>query len=127
MTDYQLIESTNDLDAVFEHSAERPVVIFKHSLTCPVSKAALNEYERHLRKEGKDEVAYHLIEIQRHRDLSAAVEERTAVKHESPQAIVLVDGEPTWHASHWKITAEDLSDALFMETESESEKASKEG
>jgi bacillithiol system protein YtxJ len=35
------------------------------------------------------------------------------VRHESPQAILLRDGKPVWKASHFRITAGALAQALW--------------
>lgn len=105
----QRIESTEDLDRLLESSRERPVWIFKHSLTCPVSSAAYREFESFVGDggddghDGHDGALYGLVEIQKVRSVSDAVAERTGVRHESPQALLLRGGEVTWHASHWNI------------------------
>ena len=52
------------------------------------------------------------IEIQNAREVSNAVAEKTGVRHESPQALLLRDGEVVWNASHGAITVESLAGAL---------------
>lgn len=113
MPSYSRLETIAEIEPLFETSHERPVVIFKHSLTCPISAAALREYQSFLeeRPEGDDAV-YSLIEIQNARDVSKALAERTGVRHESPQALVVRDGEVAWHASHWSIKASRLAAAV---------------
>jgi bacillithiol system protein YtxJ len=86
-------------------SQSRPVVIFKHSLTCPISSGA---YEQLADFEG--EVA--LIEVQRARELSKEIERRLGVAHESPQVILLRNGQVVWNASHFDITTEAVADAV---------------
>ena len=44
--------------------------------------------------------------------LAAAVERRTGLRHESPQAIVVRDGRPIWSASHFGVTSEAVSEAM---------------
>ena len=46
------------------------------------------------------------------RPLSRLVEERSGVRHESPQTILFRDGAPVWDASHGAITSERLAEAL---------------
>ncbi|MEM9553740.1 MAG: bacillithiol system redox-active protein YtxJ [Acidobacteriota bacterium] len=111
MPNYTKLESVEDLDAAFRTADEATVVVFKHSLTCPVSTEALREFDRYL-ESGDEATRYYLIEIQRQRGLSNDVAARTGVRHESPQALVLRGGEVVWHASHWKITKASLADAL---------------
>jgi bacillithiol system protein YtxJ len=53
-----------------------------------------------------------LVDVTSGQALSHAIEERTGVRHESPQVIVLRHGKATWHASHFAITARAVADAL---------------
>ncbi|NIR34599.1 MAG: bacillithiol system redox-active protein YtxJ, partial [Actinobacteria bacterium] len=77
------------------------VMIFKHSLVCPTSSLAFREYERYVAEHGSDDGVVHaLIEIQNARPVSNAVAEKTGVRHESPQALLLRGGEAVWHESH---------------------------
>jgi bacillithiol system protein YtxJ len=99
------ITATASLNELAERSKERAVVLFKHSLTCPISARAYNEMA-----EFPDEVA--LIEVQRARDLSSEVARRLGVAHESPQVIVLRNGEVIWSASHFDITAKAVAEAV---------------
>jgi len=99
------VNDTESFKALTERSNDRPVVIFKHSLTCPVSSAA---YEQMSRYQG--EVS--LIEVQVSRQLSNEIEAKLGVPHESPQVIVLSKGQAAWNASHFKITAESVAEAV---------------
>lgn len=113
MAEYRHIESTDALNNLLQEAGGRPQLIFKHSLTCPVSTAALREYQRFLEgRPSEDAVAYHLIEIQKHRDVSNAVADISGVRHESPQAVLFRDGKAAWNASHWSITADSLTQAV---------------
>ena len=112
MSRYRVLRSTDELEALIEASRGRVIVIFKHSLTCPVSSAALREYESFLEAQDGGTDGFSLIEIQKNRDVSNHLSELSWVRHESPQALVLKDGEVSWHASHWAITAASLSQAL---------------
>jgi bacillithiol system protein YtxJ len=53
-----------------------------------------------------------LIEVQRARELSTEIENRLGVAHESPQVIVLRNGQVVWNASHFKITADAVTEAV---------------
>lgn len=113
MAEYSRIESISDLEPLVEGSGERSVLVFKHSLTCPISTKAFREYQSFL--EGRpesDETVYTLVEVQNARDVSNAIADRTGVRHESPQAILMRGGEVAWHASHWNIEADALASAV---------------
>jgi bacillithiol system protein YtxJ len=92
------LTGTDSLEELFKRSNDRPVILFKHSLTCPISSAAYQEMERLTH-----EVS--LIVMQRSRDTSAEIERRTGIRHESPQVIIVRNGAAVWNASHWSITA----------------------
>jgi bacillithiol system protein YtxJ len=99
------VRDLNALEDLTTRSNEAPVVIFKHSTTCSISAAAYSEMTR-----VAGDVA--LVEVQSARDVSGAIETRTGVEHASPQVIVLRNGKPVWHASHWRISAEAVDEAV---------------
>lgn len=99
------IKDREAFEALTERSKEGPMVIFKHSLTCPISSAA---YEQMSRFDG--EVA--LIEVQVARQLSNEIEDKLGVPHESPQVIVLNKGLVAWNASHFRITVDAVAKAV---------------
>jgi len=99
------------LDAAIAESCERPVLLFKHSRHCGVSCEALDELQSHIGGAPGD-VAYKMITVQTHRPVSDAVAQRLGLRHETPQAILLRDGQIVWNASHFRITATQLDKAL---------------
>lgn len=99
------IESMADLDSAFERSFEMPVVLFKHSNSCGIS-AHVFEMASEI------DADIDLIVIQEHRDLSNNVAERTGYAHQSPQAFVLKDGVPVYHATHYGIDPKKISEVL---------------
>jgi bacillithiol system protein YtxJ len=99
------LADANALDELFELSNSKAVVLFKHSTTCPISSAAYQSMSEY----GGD---VSLLVVQNARDLARDVETRTGVRHESPQAIVLRHGQAVWNASHWKVRAEAVEEAV---------------
>lgn len=100
----ELIDSVDALDTALARSSTRPAVIFKHSVTCGTSAMAMEEMQQLI---GGAPVAadVYLVEIQRARAVSRAIEDHLGVRHESPQVLMVVDGRVVWHASHFRITA----------------------
>lgn len=105
------IRSVADLDGLLQRSGERPVWIFKHSLTCSVSSVARDEFQAFVDETADSEAEFGLIEVQSARPASNALAERSGVRHESPQAILYRRRRPVWHASHWAITRSSLAGA----------------
>lgn len=105
-------------EKTYEHmvalSQDKPVLLFKHSSTCPISGAAMDELKGLLAGNaggpGDAEVGYLIVQDQR--PISNRVAEDMKVRHESPQALVLRKGEAVWHASHGAVTAESMAAAL---------------
>lgn len=113
MPELKKLQNVDEIDPLIEKSHEAPVLIFKHSLTCPISTMAFQELERYLAGRPEDDAVVHtLIEIQNARPVSKAVAERTGVRHESPQALLLKGGEVVWHGSHSGIRHDTLSRAV---------------
>ena len=100
------VDSLDTLDRLFADSFERPVVLLKHSTTCGISSGVYREVSL----VGSD---VNLVVIQSHREISNEIASRTGIRHESPQAIVLIDGRPVYHASHYDIEAAHIESRLI--------------
>jgi bacillithiol system protein YtxJ len=97
----------------FEAALSAPAfLLFKHSLICPTSAAAFNEYRHFLVGPEGAAVPTAWLDVRGQRPLSLAVEARTGVRHESPQALLVRAGAVVWHASHGAITRDALARAV---------------
>jgi len=103
MAAIQRIEGVHQLDALVEQSRQQPVWIFKHSLTCSISSRAWSEFRSFVATRPEHEAVFTLVEVQTARAVSNAVAERTGIRHESPQAILLRNAAAAFHASHSSI------------------------
>ncbi|MBT8322214.1 MAG: bacillithiol system redox-active protein YtxJ [Eudoraea sp.] len=90
------------LDEIEAASYQQTQVIFKHSVSCGISSMAKRRFEK-TAGDLADQISFHLLVIQHHRDLSNEIATRFQVWHESPQLLVLKDGKVVTHASHWQI------------------------
>ena len=102
---FAALTDAQELDRLFARSHDAPVVLFKHSLTCPISRTAYEEMRR------LDEPVA-MVVVQRARGVSNEIAARTGVRHETPQALVLRRGGVVWSASHWDVTAEAVTRAV---------------
>ena len=82
------------------------VIFFKHSPTCPVSWMAHREVVKFLADQ--PEAPLYLVSVRQRRDVAQYIAEKTGVRHESPQIVVLRRGEVRADASHDEVTAEFL-------------------
>lgn len=53
-----------------------------------------------------------LVDVLSQRPLSQAIEAQFGVRHESPQILIIEDGEVLWHASHRGVAPERVRAAL---------------
>jgi bacillithiol system protein YtxJ len=104
-TTFVAVESLAQLEPLF--TSTKPVALFLDDPWCPVGRRA----KRELADLG---ITLPTIDVSRHRELTAEVERRTGVRHESPQVLVLQGGEPVWDASHGRISAGRLLGVLAL-------------
>ena len=104
-TNFNPVSDDAALEQLFARSHEEPVLLFKHSTACPISARAYKQMEG-----VKTPVS--IVVVQESRDVSRAVAERTGVRHETPQALVLRNGRAVWNASHFDITADVVERAV---------------
>jgi len=105
--DWKVIESAKDLNAIVERSNEVPCLIFKHSTRCSISSMAKYRLEDDWNFENEKLEAYYLDLIS-YRNISKEIAERFKVHHESPQVLLIKNGECTYDASHLDITVSEL-------------------
>jgi bacillithiol system protein YtxJ len=105
------LHTIEELEKALLESTDRPVLIFKHSLTCPISSRAFYEFQAYL-EAADSQVAYKLITVQTDRQVSTAAAERLGVTHQSPQAILVTNCRSVWDASHYDITSESIDQAI---------------
>ncbi|WP_203248385.1 bacillithiol system redox-active protein YtxJ [Sporosarcina beigongshangi] len=101
------LETIQDWQAVLEQSQEQQLFLLKHSTTCPVSAAALREFD-----ELVTDIPKYFLKIQHHRPVSAEIESNLGRRHESPQLFLLKDGKALWEATHRAITKSKINKAL---------------
>ena len=100
-----------DLDRLLAQTSDRPLLLFKHSLTCGTSAEALDELLDHINWDGLD-ARYAILTVQSQRELSNAVSARLGVRHETPQALLIRHGRVIWSASHFRVTAAAVQSAI---------------
>jgi bacillithiol system protein YtxJ len=109
--DFEHLTDAAQLDALLRESADRPVLILKHSRSCGTSAYAFDELRDHLRQ-AESTARYAVVTVQTHRALSADIATRLGVRHETPQALLVVDGRVVWQASHYRVTADAIAKAI---------------
>jgi bacillithiol system protein YtxJ len=107
MIKWQTLNAIQQLDEIKLSSAEHFIVIFKHSTRCSISSVALARLER---TEPLPNTIYFLLDLLKHRDISASISETFSVYHESPQVLVIKNAECIYDESHGAIMADELAE-----------------
>jgi bacillithiol system protein YtxJ len=102
------LKNIEQLEEIKKNSFELPVLIFKHSTRCGVSKASLRMFENSWNFENK--IAPYFLDLLNYREISNAIAETFGVTHQSPQILLIRNGECVYNASHESIDASDLTD-----------------
>lgn len=105
------IQSSEDLENAIEASKVEKVVIFKHSTRCMISKTVLRNFERQIESGSVDLPRFYYLDLLNHRDISNEIAQIFSVVHQSPQIVVIENGQVIHHASHDNI---DLSLILAL-------------
>lgn len=99
------VRETDELDTVL---SEPVAVLYKHSPLCGSSASAARQVRAFMDRH--PDVPVYLLDVIRDRPLAREVTRRLSIRHESPQAFVLREGDVVWSGSHGDVTAETLSD-----------------
>lgn len=100
---WKSMTKTEDITEALENSYQQKVVVFKHSTRCFISKTVLRHFEKEC-KEATPPYQFYFLDLIAHRDLSNQIAQDWAVVHQSPQIIVLENGQVTHNASHNNIS-----------------------
>ena len=103
-----------DLESMSQESFEHPVVVFKHSTRCSISRMALRQFETDWNLDGK--IMPYFLDLLEYRPISNAIAERLGVVHQSPQVIVIKAGQAVYDASHEGIKVEALQDFVSLDS-----------
>lgn len=93
------------LKSIISKSQEKPQVIFKHSTRCSISSVALQRLQK---DEGSAAIDFYFLDLLAYRSLSNQVAEIFKVHHESPQVLLIRDGDCVYEESHLAISMRDI-------------------
>lgn len=108
---WHLLTSIEQLDEAVEISKTKTVVLFKHSTSCGISKMVLRNFEKNFNLDANKVVLY-FLDLKQYRDISDQIANRFKVQHESPQLLVLKNGNVVHHDSHQGIDVNHLQQYL---------------
>lgn len=109
MLNWISLTNTDELQFIKEKSFQKPQVLFKHSTRCGTSSLVLNRLQRAAEVPDAD---FYFLDLIRHRDVSDKIAHLFNVYHESPQVLLIKNGECLYEESHLGIDMYELSDQI---------------
>ncbi|MDO9275043.1 MAG: bacillithiol system redox-active protein YtxJ [Lutibacter sp.] len=99
------------LDEILKISFIKPVLIFKHSTRCGISRMALKTFESDY-DIPENEIDMYFLDLLNYRTLSQDISTKFKVAHQSPQVLVIKNEKVIYHDSHHSITVKALKKFL---------------
>lgn len=93
------LTEVNQLDEIKALSYERPVLIFKHSTRCGISRNVLAKFEK-ATTSFQETIAFYFLDLLHYRKISNEISSLLDIAHQSPQILLLKNGEVVAHHSH---------------------------
>jgi bacillithiol system protein YtxJ len=104
------LTNLDQLNEIVALSNEKPISIFKHSTRCSISRFALKQFENEF--DSADATDTYFLDLIEHRDVSNEIASRFQVVHQSPQLLLIKNGQSVYDVSHSDIDAKDLAERL---------------
>jgi len=102
------LKDSEALSQIKEESNNAPVLIFKHSTRCSISSMALNRLERSWEDAHMEPVKPYILDLISYRSISNQIAEEFGIEHQSPQVIVIKNGQAIYDNSHMGISYHEI-------------------
>lgn len=104
------LESISDLEQIIKQSFDFPIAIFKHSTRCSISSVA----KMRLSSSWKfgDDLPIYYLDLLSFREVSDYIASKLNVIHQSPQLLIIKNGECVYHNSHLSISTKEVKEVL---------------
>ncbi len=102
------LKCEEQIDEIKFNSNKNPQVIFKHSIRCSISSMAKNRLDKNDSPEGMD---FYYLDIINYRTISNKIAEEFGIHHQSPQVLIINDGQCVYNESHSGIQIDEIKSA----------------
>ena len=108
--DWKPITDISQIEDILKNSTEIPVLIFKHSTRCGISRMVLKEFEQTF--DLHDKVVSYYLDLLTYREISNQIADIFGITHQSPQILVIKNGVCVYDASHSDVLSGRLGQVL---------------
>ncbi len=106
------LKAADQLEEIKKESAEKNILIFKHSTRCNISRASLDRLERKWNDQEMQNVKPYFLDLLNFREISNLIVQQFNVEHESPQILLINKGQAIFDQSHFSIDYDQIKAAL---------------
>jgi bacillithiol system protein YtxJ len=97
------LRTPEQIQDIRSKSRTTPVLIFKHSTRCNISRTSLDRLERNWKDEEVGNVQLYFLDLIAYRDVSNRIADEFGIEHESPQVMIIKDEKAAYERSHFEI------------------------
>jgi bacillithiol system protein YtxJ len=108
---WNTLDNLTQIEAIKERSNTVPCLLFKHSTRCEISSIAKFRLEQQWGNLG-DNIEPYYLDLIAHRNISSQLAETFEVYHESPQVLLIHNGECIFDASHLDISVQEIQECI---------------
>ena len=110
--DWISLKDSKQLDEILAESTKHPVIIYKHSTRCNISRSAFDRLERKWDAAAAGSVKRYFLDLLSYRDISNRIADLFDVEHQSPQVLVIWNGKAVLDLSHYDIDFDSIKSVL---------------
>jgi bacillithiol system protein YtxJ len=108
MNFWKNLESDTQWKEILEQSKHEPVLVFKHSTRCSISVMALDRINRSWDPALEPSISAWYLDLLNYREISNQIATDTGVEHQSPQMLLIRDGQCQLSETHQAIRLDDF-------------------
>ena len=109
---WERLNKSEQLEQIKIDSKQKPVIIFKHSTSCSISRMVLDRLERNWNVDEMKGANCYLLDLHSYRGISNKIAEEFHVVHESPQVLIIKNGNAVYTNSHMGISYKELVEQI---------------
>ena len=108
---WKVLTTEGQLDKLIADSEQKPVVLFKHSVSCGTSAMAKHNLEKDWDFTDQ-EIDFYYLDLIAYRSISNKIATVLNVTHQSPQVILIHKGKAVYATSHQAVSVSGLRSGL---------------
>jgi bacillithiol system protein YtxJ len=106
------LSSVDQIEQIRKESTEKPILIFKYSSRCSLSRMALDRLERNWKETEMSGVKPYFLDLITYREISNRIAHDFHVEHESPQVLIIENEKSIYDRSHMGIDYQQIREVV---------------